>query len=221
MSSTTATACFTDAEIAAMVHAAPRAWWRAFIQLAASSGLRVNELLRLHWSDLDRRTGTVRVTSQPVPCPDDPNRVTLRTPTPAHRERFVPIEASVFDSLDGLRAASPGNTHVFVPEWRLDRLWTSIVAGTPLGSDDLAPDIAAEFQAVQRLGRHALAAELSVPLARVRWRPRPLAALRSTYAHSASRFLSPSSLAAHLGVARRSSVLKYFDLAAALRGGAA
>ena len=44
---------FRADEIAAMVEAAPDAWWRAFIRLGFSTGLRLGEMLSLTWDDVD------------------------------------------------------------------------------------------------------------------------------------------------------------------------
>lgn len=211
---------FTGAEAAAMLRSAHGLWWRAFIELALASGLRVNEQLRLHWSDIDRRTSAVRVTSEPVVDPVNSDAVTLRTPLPPHRERFVPIQSHALKALDALRADRPDDTHVFVPEWMLDRLWTRIVAGERLTPDVLAPRIGDCFKNAQRLARHALASDLNLPLSRVLWRPRPLDALRQTYARRASRLVSPRTLKELLGYASLSPVLRYYDhVPAATSGG--
>lgn len=211
---------FADAEAAAMLRSAHELWWRAFIELALASGLRVNEQLRLHWSDIDPRTSAVRVTSEPVVDPVNSDAVTLRTPLPPHRERFVPIQGHAMKALDALRADRPEDTHVFVPEWMLDRLWTRIVAGERLTPDALAPRINGCFRRVQRLARHALASALNLPLNRVSWRPRPLDVLRHTYAQRASRLVPPSTLKELLGYASVRPVLPYYDhVRAATSGG--
>jgi integrase len=44
---------FQPEEVEAMIAVAPSLWWKTFIRLAVTSGLRRGELLSLHWRDVD------------------------------------------------------------------------------------------------------------------------------------------------------------------------
>src|SRR4029079_10316959 len=50
---------FTRIELDRMIGASEDGWWQMFIRLAATSGLRLNELLNLRWSDIDLEKGTI------------------------------------------------------------------------------------------------------------------------------------------------------------------
>lgn len=52
---------FTAEEINAMVEAAPDDWWRLFIRVLATTGLRLNEALHLRWCDVDLDAASVKV----------------------------------------------------------------------------------------------------------------------------------------------------------------
>ena len=52
---------FSDAEIDAMVAAAPNLWWEALLRTAYTTGCRRNELLHLRWSDFDQSAGLIKI----------------------------------------------------------------------------------------------------------------------------------------------------------------
>jgi len=206
---------FTQHEVAAMIRAAPCLWWKAFIELAVSTGLRTVEILRLHASDLDAKTLSVRVTSDPTGLAADPEQVTLRCSMPLHRERTVSIDAAVMRTLSRLRSERSTDSHIFVPDWKLDQLWPRIVTGEPLTSELLSPDLGKWFQMTQRRARLVLAKDAGVPVSQTRWRHRSLRALRATAIRRLAVGLPPSSLAEHLGYAAAQSVLRFYGCAVA------
>ncbi len=52
---------YTKTEVRAMLAKAPSTWWKLFVKLAFTSGLRLGELLALEWSDLELDAGLVHV----------------------------------------------------------------------------------------------------------------------------------------------------------------
>ena len=55
---------FSPTERDAMIACSPDGWWRCFVQLLSTSGLRLNECLHLRWEHCDFQAGTVRVARQ-------------------------------------------------------------------------------------------------------------------------------------------------------------
>ena len=110
---------FTPEEVAAMIQAAPDLWWRAFLQLAFTTGLRLGELLNLTWDDVDvdgdqvivsaKRAGsfTVGKTTYPI----------LVFSSKAHQERRVPLHTDAAEALQRLRLKG-GGLPVRVPHAR-------------------------------------------------------------------------------------------------------
>lgn len=186
---------FSDIETRSMLDATPSAWWRAFINVGIASGLRVSEALWLSWADIDSSHGSIKVVFAPVntPCSGPLPRPSVRI----HRERVVSAPPEVLNSLAELREAADPGSLVFIPGWRLDRLWPSLLSGERLRSYSIAPGLSSHFAWIQRMARHCLAVRLDVPLADVKWPLRPLSALRETFA---SRIAAE--LAACLGVRR-------------------
>ena len=55
---------FTRSEIGAMIAAAETQWWKAFIAVANTAGLRREEILNLIWRDVDFKRRTISVTAK-------------------------------------------------------------------------------------------------------------------------------------------------------------
>lgn len=210
---------FTLSEVEAMIAVAPCPWWRAFIAIAASSGLRTGEILRLHESDLDERTRSVRITADPNQVVTNRDRLTLRRWMPAFRERTVPIHAPVMRALQELRAERPTDAYVFVPDWKVENLWSRIMSAEVLTCEMLSPRLSEWFQMIQRSARAATARERSQSLSATHWPRRGLRALRTTAIHRLARRLSPRSLADHLGYASVQPVLRFYDYPNMAAGG--
>ena len=208
MNSPSHTIAFTDREYSAVLESAPGRWWRAFIDLSYSTGIRVGEALRLHHSDVDFSAKSVRICSDIVE-----GEVTLRQMMPAHRERVIPVGESTIDLLASLRDDRPKNTHVFVPDWMISKLWTQIMSGEPLKAEQMCPGMGPWFQKIQRSARYCLAKSDGVPLEDIVWPRRCVGALRVTGIVKLSEKMAPRALAEYLGHPSARSVLKYYDLA--------
>lgn len=213
MSGTTQTLTFTLTEVEAMTRAAPCLWWQAFIELAVSSGLRTGEILRLHATDVDERTLSVRVTTDTLASSHDTEQVTLRRWMPQYRERIVPIESVVMRTLVQFQSKRSPDSHVFVPDWKVNQLWPRIVTGESLTTEHLCPGFSSWFRLVQRRARHSLANTHGVALTDIAWPHRSVTALRTTAILQLAERLAPTALAEHLGCPSVQSVLQYYDLA--------
>lgn len=208
--SPTAGNAFTAEEVAAMVRSTPSLWWKAFIELSVCTGLRVGEVLRLYTSDIDERTLSVRITSDPTDDDGDGVHATLRRWLPPHQERSVPIDATVMRTLARLRSEHPDDSHIFVPDWMLDELWTRLAAEESLAPNQLCPRLGPRFVMIQRRARVTLARERSAPLAATEWPRRTIHALRTTALLRLSACMSPEELAEHAGNASASSVRGFY-----------
>jgi integrase len=91
------------AEVRALMDACPDLRWRGLIFLAATTGLRLGELLRLEWQDVDMATGTLTV------------RSTDAAPTKSGRSRQAPLVPDALALLREMRASAPG-PRVFVTD---------------------------------------------------------------------------------------------------------
>lgn len=212
---------FSAAELDALVTAAPCLWWQAFIELSAATGLRVQEALRLHATDVCERTFSVRVTSDPVDGLGDTEHVTLRRWLPSHEERVLPVPPDVMRTLARFRSERPGDLHVFVPDWKLDQLWTRIVSRSPVTTNHLCPGIASCFRMIQRRARLVLARRAACPLTEVEWRNRTIGSLRDTAAARLAATFDARDLAAWLGCAGPGSVTRFLQIAPHVSRGAA
>jgi hypothetical protein len=199
MEVTSSIPAFSPIELASMVEATPSSWWRAFITLAATSGLRVREMLWLAWTDLERPTHTVRVSSGPIP-PASFNGTCSRPSLPIWRERVVPVPAKTFDVLNTHRQSADSGWLVFVTDWKREQLEPLLRCGVSVSAEALAPHLASHFRYVQRCARQGLALRIDEPMERVVWPVRPLTALRNTYARDAAERYGPAQLAEYLGL---------------------
>ena len=111
------------------------------------------------------------------------------------------------------------DTHLFVPGWKVENLWSQIMSAEVLTCDMLSPRLAEWFQMIQRNARAATARERSQSLSATPWPRRSLRALRTTAIHRLARRLSPRSLADHLGYASVQPVLRYYDSPIKVDGG--
>lgn len=212
---------FSPEELDALVAAAPCLWWRAFIDLSGSTGLRAQEALRLHTSDVCEQTLSVRITSDPPDAFGGPEELTLRRRLPVHQERIVPAPPNVIGTLTRLRSERPEDSHVFVPDWKLDQLWLRLVSHSQVTTDHLCPGIAAHFRMIQRRARLVLARRSARPLSALEWRDRPIGSLRITAAVRLAEELSPHELAERLGCAGVRAVARFYSLHVVAKRGVA
>jgi len=105
--------------------AAERAlWWRAFLLIGYTAGLRYQELVHLTWTDVDFAGEFVTVASKtagPKLLPWTPKSYETRT---------IPIPPETTAELLKMHASAPdGHPYVFIPPGRLELIQSLIVAG--------------------------------------------------------------------------------------------
>jgi len=199
---------FSLREYVAIDQAADCLWWKAFLRLSYTTGMRVGEVLRLHESDVNVFTKSIRISAQPIV-----GELTLRRPMPVYQERVIPVGESTLSLLSELRDERPKNSHVFVPDWKLAQLWTSIASGEALTAEQISPGFGQWFRMIQRRARQVHADNQGVSLEEIEWPIRGVRALRTTAIIRLSERMTPRALAEHLGYPSARSVLRYYDLA--------
>jgi integrase len=211
---------FSRDEQDALIAASNSLWWQAFIRLMTTSGLRVQEALRLHSTDVDRLTSSIRVTADPINTDASEGEVSLRQWIAPHRERVVPVRPEVMGAIELLRGERPEDSHVFVPDWKLDQLWPRITASERLTAEHLCPGIRVWFNMIQRRARLCLARKSGVRLVDLHWEPRGLSFLRETAIQELAGHMPPKELATLLGLASSRPLSNQLGSARQLTGGA-
>lgn len=150
---------FQPDEIAAMISAAPSLWWKAFIQLAYTSGLRRQELLHLQWREIDFEGMTVTVVAKDPEVPDGPDGDKYRSlawSPKTHQQRSVPIPSSTLDVLGELRAAGDRSPYCFLSLDRLRWLNLKYKQGTLRDRFEAVNNLLRDFRVIQRRAARAL-----------------------------------------------------------------
>lgn len=152
---------FTRAEIESLSATAPDSWWRAFIRLGFTSGLRRDEMLMLRWRDVDFEAGTVTVTARKVESIEVDG---VAVPTLAWQAkaassyRTVPIPEATVQALADLLDSSDGSPYLFLTLDRLRVIQATMAAGKWRPHSTLVNNLLRNWQAVQRkaLGKAAV-----------------------------------------------------------------
>lgn len=140
-------------EIDAMVKVAPTLWWRAFIQLGYTSGLRLKELLNLQWRDADFNGESVTVVGKEAENCQTPDGTVYRTLSwspKTHQRRSVPIPETTVAILNKLKAASDGSPYCFISLDRLLVLENKRQAGILRERFEVVNNVLRNFKVIQR-----------------------------------------------------------------------
>lgn len=197
---------FGQAEIDAMLDAAPSLTWEALIQLAITSGLRKSELLHLRWADIDLDVGTVRVEEHhagryAVSGRDVP--ILAWQPKTKRSSRTVPIPPATVDLLHRLRMTSGGSPYLFVDIDRLAVIDARAKVGTLRPNFDLVNNFTRQFDEIQVAAKRQLTA--------ANWPHGCFHDLRKTFATRAAGSGVPMhELQAHLGHSSITTTAEYY-----------
>ncbi len=175
---------FTAAEIDAMIAVAPNDWWRAFLRLMTTTGLRHNEGMHLRWDHIDLDRGVVRVARQDagrfeVDSRSYPLLAWRAKAKSSYRE--IPVPTTTTDELRRWKAKAGKSAYVFVSLDRLRLIDVRLRAGTMRSDYELEPYVLGHFKRIQRDARARLAKTQGVEAEEVRWRIGTLHDLRDTY----------------------------------------
>ena len=111
-------------EYRALLEATEDLWWKTFIAVAYSSGLRLNETLHLTWKDIDFDNQRVNVTAKKT------NGKIIKWEPKGRKNRIVPISDEAVKLLVDIQANAPdGNPYIFISPQRLERIAERIRIG--------------------------------------------------------------------------------------------
>lgn len=179
---------FRSDEIGAMLAVCPSQWWRVFLQLAVTSGLRRDEILHLQWRDIDFEARTVTVSRK------DAGRFTvgegdeaeefpiLPFETKAHSERTVPLSDQTIESLHRFWQEWGVSQYVFLNLDRLRAIDERLRCGRWKAKSELVNNLGRQFTRIQERARSQIAKDRGVPLSKVEWSIGSPHDLRRTYA---------------------------------------
>lgn len=149
---------FTRGEIDAMMTAAPDEWWRTFIKLAATSGLRRDELLNLQWADIDMEKAIVTVQRKAAGTAQIRQRTYQTWEWSAKATasyRAVPLPQDTIEQLKKQRIRMGASPFVFIDEKRLAVMQRHIGNGRLPAKFELIPNLLRGFAAIQRRAAQA------------------------------------------------------------------
>lgn len=137
---------FLDAEIAAMLEAAPDVWWRTFIVLGYTTGLRLGELLNLTWDDVDIEAKTVKVQAKRA---SNKQRELLEFSCKSCEDRQVPLTPAAAKLIQELRIEMGLSPYLFLSLKRLAKLRATYPAGREIEPAKLVNNYLRTFKAIQ------------------------------------------------------------------------
>lgn len=104
-------------EYCKLAKATEEIWWKTFLAVAYSSGLRLNEILHLTWKDIDFANQRVNVTAKKK------SRNIIQWEPKARKNRVVPISDEAMKFLVDIQVNAPeGHPYIFISAKRLDKI---------------------------------------------------------------------------------------------------
>ncbi len=199
-------------EVEAMIEVAPTIWWKAFIELAYTSGLREGELLNLLWSDLAFDASEVRV------APKKARIFTVAGETfpilawdaKDYENRTIPIPDTVVALLRRLKAKSGGSEYVFLSRERLAaiRQYMAEHDGKLHPSYKLVNNLLRDFKQIQAYACRRLAKQTGHD--DYVWDERTIHDLRRTFGSDQAQVLAIHELKGLMGHSAISTTQRYY-----------
>ena len=203
---------YSHDEVDAMVEAAPDLWWLCFIRLAFTSGLRVGEILNVHWSDIDEDAGTVTVSAKRGGSftAGGKSFPVLAFSCKSHRERQAPLLPDVAKLLQRLKLMSGGSVYPFLSLNRLAILAASQDTSQEIPANKLVNNLLRTFRSIQVQARTILAKRRGVELAEVEWRIGCLHDFRKSFGTHMAHHVSMAELMKLMGHASITTTADYY-----------
>ena len=203
---------FDATEIDAMITVAPDDWWRCFIRLLSTSGLRLNEALHLRWEHVDLKLGVVRVGRQDagrfrVADTEYPLLVWAAKAQSSYRE--IPLPEETVAALSRWKLKAGKSAYVFVTLERLRLIDRRFPDGIVEPNFPLMPTLHKKFDGIQKAARAHLANQRGVDVNDVPWRNGCFHDLRDTYLTSI-KTVSVDVLKRLAGHSSLATTLKYY-----------
>lgn len=141
-------------EYRAMMDAATKVWWKAFLSIAYGSGLRRNEILHLTWADVDLGQHRLEVRAKKA------TEEILEWDPKNRKNRVVPMsDESVYLLVDMQINAPECHPYIFVSPERLDRIKKRRKAGKWHARSEVVNNLHKKFNTIRR---HATVVECSI-----------------------------------------------------------
>ncbi len=205
---------FSPDETRAMRAVASSLWWKTFVALAETSGLRKGELVNLHWRDVDFEAKTVRVSAKRAgefTVKDRGAFPVLPWSAKSHEERVLPLPESTIRLLAELQGESDGSPYVFLSLDRLAKMSAVMAAKGKLGPNyEPVNNMKARFDLIQTKARTLLAKERGVPVDEVPWPHGTVHDLRRTYGTRMARVVPMHVLKEYMGHAKITTTQEYY-----------
>ena len=203
---------YSHDEVSAMAEAAPDIWWLAFIRLAFTSGLRVGEVLNLHWSDIDEEAGHVTISAKRPGSfmAGGKSYPVLAFSCKSHRERQAPLLPEVAKLLQRLKVRSGGSVYPFIPLQRLAILAATQDTTQEIPANKLVNNMLRAFKAIQVQARAILAKRRGVKLDKVEWRIGNLHDFRKSFGTLMAHHVSMAELMKLMGHASITTTADFY-----------
>ncbi len=192
---------FSPDEVAAMVETSPSLWWKAWLKVLVTTGIRTGEATHLHWTDIDftARTLTVSRKDAGTFAVGDEILPVLPWETKDHEERVLLLDDETASLLKRLQLQSGGNAYVFLSFDRLRVIRQRMDAGTWSDTSKVLNNVNRQFQVIRRWARQLLAEDRNVTLDKVVWPIGTPHDLRRTFGTEMARVVSIHVLCKWLG----------------------
>jgi integrase len=141
-------------EYTALMDAATKLWWKAFLSIAYGSGLRLNEILHLTWADVDLGQHHIKVKAKKAKAD------ILAWEPKGRKNRTVPMSNESAKLLVDMQVNSPElHPYIFVSPERLDRIKKRRKAGKWHARSEVVNNMGERFKTIRR---HANVAECTI-----------------------------------------------------------
>ncbi len=141
-------------EYSALMDAATKLWWKAFLSIAYGSGLRRNEVLHLTWVDVDLEQQRIEIRAKKAASE------ILEWDPKSRKNRVVPMSDETAQLLIDLQVKSPEfHPYIFVSPERLDRIKRCRKAGKWNSRSEVVNNLGERFKTIRR---HANVAKCTI-----------------------------------------------------------
>jgi len=141
-------------EYSALMDAATKLWWKAFLSIAYGSGLRRNEVLHLTWVDVDLEQQRIEIRAKKAASE------ILKWDPKNRKNRVVPMSDETAQLLIDLQVKSPEfHPYIFVSPERLDRIKKRRKAGKWNSRSEVVNNLGERFNTIRR---HANVAKCTI-----------------------------------------------------------
>jgi len=141
-------------EYGALMDAATKLWWKAFLSVAYGSGLRRNEILHLTWADVDLEQHRIKVQAKRATAE------ILAWEPKNRKNRVVPMSDETARLLVDMQVDGPElHPYVFVSPERLDRIKKRRKIGKWHARSEVVNNLRERFNTIRR---HANVAECTM-----------------------------------------------------------